>query len=95
MHYRYKVVPFLSSIKEGASAEQAGNQLQQVIDKTVSAGWELHQVANVNIEIQPGCLGALFGAKAAWVVYNQLIFRREAYPANTPTPPESHKISGR
>lgn len=75
--YKYLVVPFMSSIKEGQSAKAAADQLQRLIDEqTKGSAWELDHVANVNMEVRPGCLSALFGAKSAFIVYNQVIFRR-------------------
>lgn len=73
---QYRVVPFMSSIREGQSADAAAKQLQAVIDEHTGKGWELDQVANVNLEVRPGCLAAFFGTKSSYIVYNQVIFRR-------------------
>jgi hypothetical protein len=73
----YKVIPFMASIKTGGSAEEAAYQLNQLIDRVVNTGWKLHHVANVNIEIKPGCLWGLLGAKSSVIVYNQVIFEKD------------------
>jgi hypothetical protein len=41
----------------------------------VSSGWELYQLVDVNIEVQPGCIAGLFGATTQYIRFDQLIFR--------------------
>lgn len=74
--YEYRVVPFMGKIKSGQAADDVSRQLQEVIAKNSSGGWEFYQLADVDIEVQPGCLSALFGAKVAYSTYNQVIFRK-------------------
>jgi hypothetical protein len=77
MSYQYKVVPFIGKIKGKQSAEEVSSQLQGVIDSITQQGWEFYQMADVNIEVKPGCLAGLSGAKESYVRFDQLIFRRE------------------
>lgn len=82
MSYQYLVVPFQGQIKSGGSVGQVSAQLQAVINQHANQGWEFHTLNDVNIEVTPGCLSALFGAKNAYVSYDQVIFRKA-----TGTPP--------
>lgn len=76
----YKVVPFIGKVNTGLfSKDNAGTvaqQLQAAIEQQSNAGWEFHQYAKVDIEVKPGCLGALLGGKTAYITFDQLIFRR-------------------
>jgi hypothetical protein len=76
MKYQYKIVPFIGKIKSGQGAEIAAQQLESVISQYVTAGWEFVQLGDVNIEVQPGCLGGLLGQKAAYITFDQIIFRK-------------------
>ena len=75
--YQYKVVPFIGKVKSKEGAEEVALQLQNLINSYSQKGWILQQVVDVNIEIAPGCLPALSGAKQTYTRYDQLIFRRE------------------
>jgi len=76
MKYQYKIVPFIGKIKSGQGADIAAQQLESVISQYVDAGWEFVQLGDVNIEVQPGCLAGLLGQKAAYVTFDQIIFRK-------------------
>ncbi len=76
--YQYKVVPFIGKIKSSQSASEVSSQLQSVINENASQGWELDQVQAVNIEVKPGCLAGLFGAKEVYTKFDQVIFRKES-----------------
>lgn len=76
MQYEYKVVPFEGKIKETDPVGVVSLQLMQIINEHASQGWELYTIGEINIRVSPGCLSALFGAKDAYVKYNQIIFRR-------------------
>jgi hypothetical protein len=76
MASQYKVVPFIGKIKGSGSVEVISAQLEAIINDHASQGWEFYQINDVNIEVQPGCLSSLFGAKVAYVKYDQVIFRR-------------------
>ncbi len=75
--YQYLVVPFIGKIKSGQTTGEVSKQLQAVIDQHAHLGWEFYQLTDVNIEVAPGCLGALFGVKATYVKFDQVIFRRQ------------------
>jgi hypothetical protein len=73
--YRYKVVPFMGQSRGSLSAAEVADQLEHAIRRYASEGWEFYQLSDVNIEVQPGCLAGLFGAKIHYVRFDQLIFR--------------------
>lgn len=75
MDYQYKVVPFIGQSRGQLSAADVARQLESTISQHVSDGWEFYQLSDVNIEIQPGCLSGIFGAKVQYVRFDQLIFR--------------------
>jgi hypothetical protein len=90
----YKVVPFTGQSRGNVSAADIAKQLEIIINQHVAMGWEFWQLADVNIEVQPGCLAGLLGAKAQYVRLDQVIFRNSskvtigALPAPPQTPPE-------
>ncbi len=77
MNYQYKVVPFIGKIKSGGNAQEVAAQLQAAIAQHATGDREFHTFNDVNIEVQPGCLAGLLGAKAAYVQFDQLVFRKE------------------
>lgn len=66
--YNYKVVPFIAQVK--------GSQLASVINREIVDGWEFYQLGSISIQVSPGCIASLFGAKDAFTQLDQLIFRR-------------------
>ena len=80
--FSYRVVPFIGVLKTGMfskdNAATVSQQLQAVIDSNVQQGWEFYSVEKIGIEVQPGCLGAFTGQKAAYINFDQVIFRRPA-----------------
>ncbi len=77
-NYIYNVVPFIGKIKNNESATEVSKQLQVIINNHAGNGWEFHQLSEVNIEVAPGCLGGLFGAKETYEKFDQIIFRKPA-----------------
>ena len=75
--YQYKVVPFIGRIQGSQSTSDVSEQLQSLINQYAAQGWEFHQINDVNIEVRPGCLAGLFGAKTSYVKLDQAIFRME------------------
>lgn len=73
--YRYHVLPFQPSVKEGATSAAVAAQLQSLIDQCASQGWEYYRIEQINVSIAPGCLGALFGAKPVPWVIQSAVFR--------------------
>lgn len=75
MKYEYKVIPFIGQNKGILSAADVARQLETAINEQIARGWEFQQLSDVNIEVQPGCISGLFGAKVQYVRFDQLIFR--------------------
>lgn len=73
----YRVLPFIGKIKGKQTADNVSDQLEELINKGDAEGWEFSQLGNVNIEVQPGCLAALFGAKASYIRYDMAIFKKK------------------
>lgn len=76
-----KVVPFIGRISTGFfSASNAGTVAQQLaaaIDSATSDGWRFHSFAKADIEVTPGCIAGLLGAKTSYITFDQLIFVRD------------------
>jgi hypothetical protein len=76
----YLVIPFIGRIKSGffsnENAETVSRQLQSLINQYSQQGWEFHNIAKIDIEVTPGCLASLFGAKTSYITFDQVIFRR-------------------
>lgn len=75
---KYRVIPFIGKIKSSQSAKDVSDQLEVLINQGAQLGWEFVQINNVNIEVQPGCLAGIFGAKADYVRYDMAVFRKDA-----------------
>jgi hypothetical protein len=76
MSYQYKVVPFIGHIKGSQSSTDVASQIESVINQYAGQGWEFCQLSNANIEVKPGCIAGLLGAKLSYVQFDQLIFRK-------------------
>lgn len=76
--YEYLVVPFQGQIRGNGSAQEVSAQLQSVINQHASQGWEFYTLNDVNIQVTPGCLASLLGARVSYMAYDQVIFRRPA-----------------
>jgi hypothetical protein len=76
-YFEYKVVPFIGKIRASGSPAEVGQQLQAAISGQAHDGWEFYQLADVNIQVAPGCLAGLFGGQDSYVRFDQLIFRRQ------------------
>jgi hypothetical protein len=77
MAYRYKVIPFIGQSKGRVSPSEVASQLQAAISEHAVDGWEFYQLADVNIEVAPGCIAALLGANTQYMRFDQLIFRSD------------------
>ena len=75
---RYRVMPFIGKIKSNQSAADVSNQLEALINEGAKEGWQFEQVNNVNIQVQPGCLAGLFGAKEDYVRFDMVVFKKDA-----------------
>lgn len=76
MTYQYKVVPFIGRITGKQTAVDVAKQLEDTIAHYTGQGWEFQQLSDVNIEVKPGCLAALLGARVTYINFDQIIFRR-------------------
>ena len=76
MEYEYRVVPFIGFTKGKLSPGGVAAQLESEINRGSEGNWEFYQLKDVNIEVSPGCLGSLLGAKTQYIRYDQIIFRR-------------------
>lgn len=78
----YRVVPFVGTISTGFfstdNASTVASQMQAAIERESDAGWEFHSFAKVDVEVKPGCLASLFGARASYVTFDQLVFRAKS-----------------
>jgi hypothetical protein len=89
--YSYKVVPFIGRSRGSLSASDVAQQLEITISQQAADGWEFVQLTDVNIEVQPGCLGGLLGAKVEYARFDQLIFtslRRASSQCCRASPPQ-------
>ncbi len=75
MSGRYQVMPFIGKIKGNQSAIDVSNQLEALLNKGAENGLEFVELSSVNIEVQPGCLAALLGAKASYVRFDMAVFK--------------------
>lgn len=64
-------------MKASGSVGEVSKQLQGTIAREAVDGWEFYQLNSVNIEVSPGCIASLFGAKVDYMQFDQLIFRRQ------------------
>lgn len=76
----YRVVPFIGRIRQGIfssqNASDVSQQLQSVLNEHAALGWEFQSLEKVVIEISPGCIGSLFGARSTRIAFDQIVFRR-------------------
>jgi hypothetical protein len=93
--HKYKVVSFLGQNKGSLSAADVATQLERVINQYAVNGWEFYELADVNIEVRPGCIAGLFGASAQYVRFDQLIFRTSKAQVESAAPPsaEGHSLA--
>jgi hypothetical protein len=75
MSFVYKVLPFRGNV-ETSNPNEVANQLNDLISSQAANGWEFYQINSVNINISPGCLASLFGAKQLATVHDMAIFRQ-------------------
>lgn len=78
--YEYFVVPFVGRLKQGffssETARSVSRQLQSEINQYAERGWEFCSVEKVDIEVTPGWLASLLGAKTSHISFDQIVFRR-------------------
>jgi hypothetical protein len=84
--YEYLVVPFVGQLKKSVfsveNAQKVSEQLRDLINPMAKQGWEFYRIDKVDIMVKPGCWASLFGAKASFLAFDQVIFRREVPPVD-------------
>lgn len=77
--FEYRILPFLGDIRsrDQRSAQRVSEQLKATIDANIGDGWEFYRIDQVQILVRPGCLAAIFGARASTMALDQVIFRRD------------------
>lgn len=75
---KYQVLPFIGKIKGNQSADDVSDQLENLINEGNSNGLEFVQLGSVNIEVAPGCIAGLLGAKASYVRCDMAIFKSKS-----------------
>jgi len=73
----YKVKPFRGGITRNDSSATVAEQLQQIIDKGASEGWEYVSMESVETNVAPtsGCFG--FGGQPGFIMsFQVLVFKR-------------------
>jgi hypothetical protein len=73
----YQVIPFIGKIKGKQTANDVSDQLEALINEGTKNGLEFVQLGAVNIEVQPGCIAGLLGAKVAYTRFDMAIFKRK------------------
>ena len=74
---KYQVMPFIGKIKGKQTAADVSNQLETLINEGAANGLDFVQLGSVNIEVQPGCLAGLMGAKADYTRFDMAIFKNK------------------
>lgn len=79
MSYVYKMVqaPPTISVKEKAhKGTEAAAYLESVVNEMAQQDWEFYRVDSIGVQLQPGCLGGLFGQKGSESLYYVITFRK-------------------
>ena len=66
--YEYMMVqipPTLVVQQAQHRGDEAANFLQNIANERALEGWEFHRIDSFTVNVQPGCLGALFGGAGA------------------------------
>lgn len=77
MAYLYETISFAGYVKDTeVKPDVVAKQLNDLINRQASSGWEFYQISSVNIYVNPGCLLALVGIKGFEKKYDMAIFRK-------------------
>ena len=79
MSYEYKMLqipPRIQVKTNEAQGNEAAYFLESIVNKWSSENWEFYRVDTIGVVTSPGCLGALFGAKAVNIDYYVITLRR-------------------
>jgi len=58
--------------------DEAAVYLETIVNNHAAEGWEFHRVDEIGVRVRPGCLMGLFGAKADFVSYYVISFKRQS-----------------
>jgi hypothetical protein len=81
MAYKYKMVqvpPAISVKEKEHKGTEAAAYMESVVSQMAEQGWEFYRVDSIGVQLEPGCLGALFGQKTAERSYYVITFRKQA-----------------
>jgi hypothetical protein len=81
MTYQYHMVQVPPNIivkAKGYKGNEAAAYLQETVTQMAAQGWEFYRVDPIGVEIQPGCLAALLGARVQQMTYYVVTFRAAA-----------------
>lgn len=73
--YRMEQIPRNIRTDGVEGGSEASDYLQIVVDRMTAKGWDFFRVDTVGVEIPPGCLFALFGAKPEYKQYFVVTYR--------------------
>jgi len=78
MNYEYKTIQLPQNVEVTPQTRTTAAALliEKVLNTYSEMGWEFYRIDTVTTIEPPGCLAALFGAKATFQPLNVVIFRR-------------------
>ncbi len=72
-------VPRQIQVQEGTQTGGiAASFLSEIVEKQAARGWDFFRVDEIGVQVNPGCIAALFGATTSHESYFVVTFRREA-----------------
>ena len=85
--YEYRMIQIPRTISITAKAHrgnEAAAYLEGIVNEMASDGWDFNRVDAIGVNMQPGCLGALGGARASQSVYYVVTFSRPVQDTEEP-----------
>jgi hypothetical protein len=79
MAFQYKMIqipPQISVRQKDVKGQEAALYLEHVVNDYARQGWEFQRVDEIGVHEHPGCLAALFGARASKLSYYVITFRQ-------------------
>ena len=78
----YKVVPFIAKIDKGQGAEDAANQLQELINNNSGKDWEYVRMETIDIVVHDpgtkGCFGlGMVPPSDSSMKYDMVVFQKK------------------
>lgn len=81
MIYEYKMIqipPDISVNARDSTGSDAAHYLQNIVKQHATNGWEFYRVDPIGVQVKPGCLASILGAKTVEKVYYVVSFRRSS-----------------